>query len=214
LYSILLGDEKMNVKKFIIELPNPVFQSQISVEEALVKRRSIRSYKNEPLTIKEISQILWAAQGITNTRGFRTAPSAGALYPLELYILIGNVLELNSGVYKYIPHGHKLEKILDQDKRDDLCSAALGQESIIHGAVVLVFSAVYSRIMRKYRERGRQYAHIEIGHSAQNVFLQTVSLNLAAVVIGAFDDNHVKKAVNMNDEETPLYIMPIGKKIN
>ncbi|MBL7155234.1 MAG: SagB/ThcOx family dehydrogenase [Candidatus Portnoybacteria bacterium] len=196
----------------IVELPQPKYDSQTSVEEALLKRRSIRDYSDEPLALAEISQLLWAAQGITNERGFRTAPSAGALYPLELYLVIGQVEGLAQGVYKYRPDGHQLEKISQEDKRADLARAALGQSAVKEAAAMIVFAAVYQRTTSKYGERGIRYVHIEVGHAAENVYLEAVSLNLGTVVIGAFDEKEIKRIIKMADEEEPVYLMPVGKK--
>ena len=196
----------------IMGLPQPRHDSGVSLEKALLERRSIREYKDEPMTLAEVSQLLWAAQGITNPRGFRTAPSAGALYPLELYIVAGNVENLPGGVYKYKPNAHELVNIAEGDRRRELSSAALNQGSVSNGALVIVFSAVYERTTVKYGERGIRYVHIEVGHAAQNVYLQAVSLNLGTVVVGAFNDNEVKKVMNMRDNERPLCIMPVGRR--
>ncbi|KAF0110326.1 MAG: noxC3 [Chloroflexi bacterium] len=195
-----------------INLPEPKYDSNTSVEQALFERRSVREYKDEPLTLTEVSQLLWAAQGITDAgRGLRTAPSAGALYPLEVYVVMGNVVGAAQGVYKYKPHEHKLVKVKVGDVRDELTLAAHGQTWVGKGAIVIVFSAVYERTTRKYGDRGIKYVYTEAGHAAQNVFLQTVSLDLGTVVVGAFVDEEVRKILNMPDEEHPLYIMPVGK---
>jgi SagB-type dehydrogenase family enzyme len=196
----------------IIKLPEPKYDSSTLIEKVLLNRRSVRSYKDEPLALKEVSQLLWAAQGITDPRGFRTAPSAGVLYPLEVYVVIGNVHDLPKGIYKYTPNTHELMRILKGDKRTELCRAALDQEPVKYAPIVIIFSAVYKRTTVKYGERGIRYVHIEVGHAAQNVFLQAISLNLGAVVIGAFYDEEVKKILNMPIKEQPLYIIPIGKK--
>jgi SagB-type dehydrogenase family enzyme len=196
----------------IIKLPEPAYKSNTSVEEALLKRRSVRDYKDKPLTLAEVSQLLWAAQGITGSFGFRTAPSAGALYPLEVYIVVGNVKDLPAGIYKYRPHKHELEMVVKGDKRNELYRAALSQSSVRDAAAVIIFSAVYERTTVKYGERGIRYVYIEAGHAAQNVFLQTVSLNLGAVVIGAFYDDEMKKIMKITDREQPLYIMPVGRR--
>lgn len=195
----------------IIKLPKPKYDSKTSVEKTLLERRSIREYKDAPLTIEEVSQLLWSAQGITTPQGFRTAPSAGALYPLEVYVVVGNVTNLSDGIYKYKPHSHELMLITKGDKRKELCLSALGQSCVKNGAINIVFSAVYERVTRRYGERGIKYVHMEVGHSAQNVSLQAISLNLGTVVIGAFYDDKVKKVMNMPDEEEPLYIMPVGR---
>jgi len=195
-----------------IKLPEPRYNSETSIEKALLERRSTREYKDEPLTLGEVSQLLWAAQGITEAHwGFRTAPSAGALYPLEVYVVAGKVEGIPKGVYKYRPHGHELVKVKAGDVRNELASTALWQNSVKDGAISIVFSAIYKRTTVKYDERGIRYVHMEAGHAAQNVYLQAVSLGLGTVVIGAFEDNEVKKVIKMKKEETPLYIMPVGR---
>jgi len=194
-----------------INLPAPDYRSNTSVEEALSKRRSVRFYSGEGLSIEEVSQLLWAAQGITGTG--RTAPSAGALYPLELYLVVGDVEGLYKGVYQYRPVEHELEKVVTGDVQVKLSKAAVGQnqEHVRDAAVDLVFTAVYERTTGKYGERGFRYVHMEAGHAAQNVYLQAVSLELGTVVIGAFIDDKVKELVNAEDQEEPLYIMPVGQ---
>ncbi len=195
----------------IIKLPAPKYISSTAVEEALHKRRSVRDFKDAPLTISEVSQLLWAAQGTVGARYRRTVPSAGALYPLELYIVAGNVTGLTAGVYRYLPEGHELLGIVSGDRRSNLCDAALGQSSIRRAPAVIVISAVYERTTSKYGERGIRYVHMEAGHAAQNVYLQTVSLGLGTVVIGAFRDEEIRKIMKMSDRERPLYIMPVGR---
>lgn len=164
-----------------------------------------------PLTLAEVSQLLWAAQGITGPGGKRTAPSAGALYPLELYIVSGKVDGLPSGIYRYAPERHSLQGIAQGDRRRELCDAALGQSSIRTAAAVIVLSGVYDRTTVKYGERGIRYVHMEAGHAAQNIYLQAVPLGLGTVVIGAFRDEEVRKVMKMAERERPLYIMPTGK---
>ena len=209
----MLQSQESNFNAKIVNLPEPSFDSKISIEQALFFRRSIRDYKNEQLTLAEVSQIVWAAQGITDEeKGFRTAPSAGALYPLELYIVAGDVKDLSPGIYKYNPKEHKLECVAKEDKRTELCDAGLAQSAIKDGAIVIVFTGVYERTTEKYGERGIRYVYMEAGHAAQNVYLQAVSLNLGVTVIGAFEDEKVKKVLNLMDNEHPLYIMPVGKR--
>ncbi len=117
-----------------VKLPEPKYDSGTSIEQALLKRRSVREYKNEPLTLMEVGQLLWSAQGITDrVEGFRTAPSAGALYPIEVYVVIGNVKSVNKGVYKYIPYEHAIVKVKDADVRNELASASLGQLGLKKG---------------------------------------------------------------------------------
>lgn len=195
-----------------IKLPEPRYKGDISVEEALLQRRSVREYTHQPLTLAEVSQLLWAAQGVTDSKGYRTAPSAGALYPLELYAVVGDVEGLSAGIYRYVPAGHQLLLVVSGDKRAELAGAALGQSYVREAAVDLVFSCVYTRTTRKYGYRGTQYVHMEVGHAAENVHLQAVSLGLGTVEIGAFADAPVKEVIGMPQEETPLYIMPVGRQ--
>ncbi len=192
-----------------VELPEPRHDSEFSLERAISKRRSIRAYQDEPLTLSEVSQLLWAAQGITDPRGFRTAPSAGALYPIELYLVVGNVEGLEKGVYKYDPHRHKLLKVADGDRRAELAGAALGQRWVREGAIDLVITAVYGRTTWRYGDRGIRYVQMEAGHVAQNVHLQATCLGLGTVPVGAFYDDEVKEILGL--EEDPLYIMPVGR---
>ncbi|MCX7833343.1 MAG: SagB/ThcOx family dehydrogenase [Ignavibacteria bacterium] len=194
-----------------IKLPEPQYSSNTSIEEALLKRKSIRDYQKKSISLENVSQILWAAQGITNkAKGKRTAPSAGALYPLEIYLLVGNVNDLASGIYKYKPEGHELILIAEGDRRNELSKYSAQPEAIQDAPITLVISAVYKRTSAKYGERASRYVHIEVGHSAQNVCLQIISLGLSTVTIGAFQDGQVKKAVQLLENEDPLYIMPIG----
>ena len=197
--------------KDTVKLPDPIRKGEVSVEEALQQRRSVRKYADRSLTLQEISQLLWAAQGITDSQGLRSAPSAGALYPLDVYIVTGEVEELTAGIYKYHPFEHELILLSEGDKRHALCGAALEQECIRDALAVIVLTAVYERSMKKYGERGIRYSHIEIGCAAQNVYLQAESLNLGTVFIGAFHDDEVKKVLNLNKDERPLAIMPVGR---
>jgi len=183
----------------------------ISLEQTLKQRRSIREYADASLNLAEVSQLLWAAQGITDPEGLRTAPSAGALYPLEIYLAGGNVDSLAAGVYRYLPHEHKLTQISTGDARKALSKAAWDQECVRDAAAVIIITAVYQRTMKKYSQRGVQYAHIEVGCTAENVFLQAVALNLGAVFVGAFSDSAVSRILNLPDGEQPLALIPIGK---
>ncbi len=193
-----------------IALPDPAFISDTSLEEALLQRRSIRDYSEEPLSLEQLAQLLWAAQGITSRDGKRTAPSAGGLYPLEVYAVVGNVAGLDPGVYRYIPGTHSLFKVLDGDCRNPLSQAALNQEWVSRGAIDIVITAIYERTTVKYGERGIRYVYMEAGHASQNICLQAVALGLGTVTIGAFDDDDVKKVLNIPDNEETLYIMPVG----
>ncbi|MCK4577286.1 MAG: SagB/ThcOx family dehydrogenase [Candidatus Marinimicrobia bacterium] len=208
-----------------IRLPSPRHDSGTSVEKALLTRRSIRKYTEDPLSISEISQILWAAQGLTMKienpssvwrgsqwqGGLRTAPSAGALYPLELYLVAGNVDDLPEGVYRYYPSDHKIVRVLEGDRRAQLSKAAFTQVQIATAPAAVVISAVYERTAVKYGERARRYVHIEVGNATQNIYLQAVSLGIGTVLIGAFSDSSVKEVMALPEEESPLGIMPLGR---
>ena len=193
------------------KLPDPKSRGIVSLEESLAKRRSVREYDNTPLSLEDVSQLLWAAQGITAHWGARTAPSAGALYPLEVIVVVGNVGDLPPGGYRYDPKGHELAGITVGDLRPQLASAALGQSAVRNAAIDVVFTAVYQRTTRKYGDRGIQYVHMEAGHAAQNLCLQATALGLGTVPIGAFDDEQVGRLLNLPKDERPLYLIPVGK---
>jgi SagB-type dehydrogenase family enzyme len=165
----------------------------------------VRAFREQALAASEVSQLLWAAQGITDPRGYRIAPSAGALYPLEIYAVTPN------GVFHYDPAGHALELIKERDSRGQLHQAALRQEPVLQAPLILVVTAVYARTEAKYGpERSPRYVHLEAGHAAQNVLLQAVCLDLGAVPIGAFRDSDVQKVLGLPADHQPLYLIPIG----
>ena len=195
-----------------IHLPTPIYEGEISIEKALLERRSVRSYVDESLTLAEVSQLLWAAQGGTNPSELRTAPSAGALYPLEIYLLVGEVSDLPAGIYHFISNEHVLGLVIEGDQRQALYEAALSQSAVKDAAAVIVITAIYERTTVKYGERGKQYVHMEVGSVAQNIYLQAVSLNLGTVFIGAFHDAQVKRVLQLDKDEIPLGIMPVGRK--
>ena len=191
-------------------LPKPTMSGNNSFEQLLTQRRSSREFRDDALNLKQLGQLLWAAQGITHGVGYRTAPSAGALYPMELYIVAGKVDGLTAGVYHYYPHEHKLLNTYDGDLRNVLANAALHQPWVKQAPVVLVIAAKYARTTRKYGKRGIRYVHIESGSVAQNVYLQAAALGLGTVVVGAFDDDSVAKILRLADDDEPLILMPIG----
>ncbi|WP_455280129.1 SagB/ThcOx family dehydrogenase [[Eubacterium] cellulosolvens] len=195
----------------LISLPQPSYESNFSIEEALLKRRSTREYSVGLLTLDEISQILWAAQGITHEERLRTAPSAGGLYPLELYVVVGDVEGLETGIYHYVPMENNLLKTVEGDKRSDIADAALNQDWIEKAAINIIITAVYERTTEKYGERGIRYVHMEVGHTAQNICLQATALNLGVVTVGAFNDDKVVQLLYLKQDEKPLYIIPIGR---
>ncbi len=164
--------------------------------------------------MQQAAQLLWSAQGITHEEGLRTAPSAGALYPLQTYLVAGNVTGLTPGIYRYEPERHRLRRVAAGDRRAGLARAALGQSWMAEAPAVLVFGAIDSRTSRKYGSRGIVYVHIEVGHAAQNVFLQAQALGLGAAAVGAFDDDLVASLLGMGREKRPLYLVPVGVKVD
>ncbi len=194
-----------------IHLPVPRLDSQVSVERALQQRRSVRAFSPAPLTLAEIGQLLWAAQGITRPEGLRTAPSAGALYPLELMLVAGNVTGLAAGVYHYLPTGHALAPVVPGEQRDALAHAARDQSWIGLAPAVIVVTAVERRTSQKYGSKGMAYIYIEVGHAAQNVFLEAQALGLAAAAVGAFDETPVSSLLRLPRGQVPLYLVPVGK---
>lgn len=194
-----------------VELPEPRYMGAMSVEEAILRRRSVRRYKEDPLLLDEVSQLLWSAQGITSaSRGFRAAPSAGARYPLELYLAAGGVEGLDAGLYKYVPQDHELIKTIAGDIRDELAAVCLGQRMIREAPVTMVFTAVFERTVSRYGERGVRYVHLDAALAAENAHLQAVTLGLGTVMVGAFDDVGVQKVLGLTEEQ-PLLMMPLGK---
>ncbi len=193
-----------------ILLPSPRHESRTSIEETLLTRRSVRTFTGDSLSISDAGQLLWAAQGITDPGGFRTAPSAGALYPLEVALVVKNVDGLKPGLYRYLPEGHQLRLLAEGEFSDPLSAAALLQPAVKNAPAVIVISAVPERTTIKYDARGMQYVFMEAGHAAQNVCLQAVALRLGTVTIGAFDEDRIVETLDLPEREIPLYLIPIG----
>jgi SagB-type dehydrogenase family enzyme len=220
-----LSEEKVGLTKIVNDqlsyiLPSPKTEGKVTVEEAILKRRSHRSFIKAAISAEDLSQILWSAYGITEpldgypqTRGgLRTSPSAGAVYPLELYVLVRKVKDIEPGVYKYISQSHKIVRVINKDMKNELSNAALNQEMIRVVPACLFYTAVFSRSTQSYGDRGRErYVYMELGHSAQNVYLQAEALHLGTCAIGAFNDAEVKDVMQLPEDEEPLYIMPIGR---
>jgi SagB-type dehydrogenase family enzyme len=193
----LMGEEIM--------LPEPDLESDFSLEKAMANRRSVRNFSQKELELEKISQLLWAAQGITKKdTGYRTTPSAGALYPLELFLV------KSDGVFHYEPEENKLEKMLSEDLKVELAEASVYQGFIAIAPISIVITAVYERITVKYGERGIRYIYMEAGHSCQNLLLQAVALGLGAVPIGAFDDDQIQNLLNLPSDYRVLYVIPVG----
>lgn len=190
-----------------ISLPKPALRGKMTLEEAIARRRSVRDFTDHPLGPEEVGQLLWAAEGITGGAPYlRAHPSAGALHPLEVY-LVGP-----DGVFQYRPEGHRLSVLRRGDQRAALAKAAYEQWFVAEAACVIVIAAVYARTTGKYGERGRmRYVPMDAAHAAQNVLLQAVALGLGAVPVGAFDDGAVRAVMGMPADEVPLYLIPVGK---
>ena len=199
-----------------IRLPAPDTEGRVPVERALSQRRSVREFGPDAISLEELGQLLWAAQGVTREApgvrggGLRTAPSAGALFPLELLVAAGNVTDLGPGLYRYLPSIHALAREGDRDLRSELARAAVGQSWIADAASVLVFAAVVARTAAKYGDRAGRYVHMEVGAAAENVYLQAEALGLGTTFVGAFRDADVKRVAGLGPDEEPFAILPVG----
>ncbi len=193
-----------------IILPQPKLDGNVSLEQTLLLRRSIRQFDDAPLTMAQVSQLLWAAQGVTHPAGFRAPPSAGALFPLEIHLVADRIKGTSPGIYRYLPAKHQITKIKSGSYLNELAAAGLDQDAIRQAPAAIVISGVFSRTTVKYGKRGIQYVFMEAGHAGQNILLQAVACGLAGVPIGAFDDGAVSKLMDFPSNETPLYIIPVG----
>lgn len=193
-----------------VTLPPPSFKGTHSLEQLLQQRRSVREFAATPLTLAQLGQLLWAAQGITADGKLRAAPSSGALYPLELYIAVGHVDGLPAGIYHYAPHAHRLQLVQPGDHRRALAAAAVRQTWLATAPAIIVFGAVHARTAAKYGSRTDRYVHIEAGHAAQNVYLQAGDLGLGTCDVGAFDDREIASTLQWPGDVSPLLLMPVG----
>jgi len=188
----------------IITLPNPNQNGPMSLEKMIAARRSRRDFSPQTLTLEQIGQLLWAAQGQGPGGRYRTSPSAGATYPLELFVVMGE------GLFQYLPPKHSLRNRSDKDLRAALASAAWGQEFIQQAPLTLVFAAEFARTTGRYGQRGIRYVYMEAGHAAQNVHLQAESLGLGSVAVGAFDDASIGKVLSLPQNLEPVYMIVVG----
>lgn len=194
------------------ELPQARVDGDVSLESAIAQRRSIRAYTGAAMPVQHLAQLFWAMQGITSEgQGLRTTPSAGATYPLETLAVVGNVEELDAGVYRYHPQQHAISKIADGDQRAAVSAAALNQNWMDQAAVIFIVTAVPERTTAQYGERGEAFVKLEAGHAAQNLHLQAQALGYGSTPVGAFDDNDLMKAAGLSGEENPLYLLPVGE---
>lgn len=184
-------------------MPAPRLRGVLTLEESLARRRSVREFQQRDLSWTDIGQLLWACQGVTDTQGFRTAPSAGALYPLDVFIAS------SSGVYRYDPGQHEVHRTIDRDVRSRLRRAALDQDALAAPCIIAI-AGIEQRTARKYGDRAWRYVVLEAGHAAQNVLLQATALGLCAVPIGAFDDDEVRATLDAPSQDEILVLIPIG----
>lgn len=192
-------------------MPEVRLEGPLPLEAALARRRSVRAFGAEPLTSAELAQLLWSAQGVTGPDGSRSAPSAGALYPLELYVVTGDVTGLEPGVYRYQPGRHSLVEVGTGDARSVLADAAARQEWLAEAPVTIAIGAVEDRTSRKYGERAGRYVAIEAGHAAQALALQAVALGLGSTMVGAFDDDEVRRLLRAPRSTAFLLLVPVGR---
>lgn len=197
-----------------MELPNPMVEGPLAVETAIANRRSIREFAPDPLTPDSLGQLLWAGYGITEGAPWhrRTAPSAGAVFPLDIYVVAGNVEDLLPGVYHYTPLNHSLEQIEEGDLREDIANVCFEQEWMATAPAMVVVTAEFERASSKYEERGVAYAFIEAGHVGQNLYLQAESLGMGICEVGAFKEEELMDMLELPYEHKPLYIAPFGWK--
>jgi SagB-type dehydrogenase family enzyme len=199
-----------------VSLPTPSEEGHLTVERAIKERRTIRRFQDRPLELRQLAQLLWAGQGITEKGGLhrRAAPSGGALYPLDLYVVVGDrgVRDLEAGIYRYVPERHSLTKVSGRDLRQAIARASLGQMWMAEAPVTLAIVAEYQRITRKYGERGRRYALVEAGHVGQNIFLQAEALGLGVGIVGAFDDGEIGSLLQCSPRQDPISLLPVGYK--
>ncbi len=194
------GDEDM-----LIKLPKPKEKSNVSLEETIKKRRSERRLSGGELTLDQISQVLWSCQGITDEKkNFRSAPSAGATYPLEIYLISAD------GFFQYVPDAHALKRLKSKDMRQELSRACYGQGFVKDASIDIIICADFERTTGRYGERGENYVYVEVGHAAQNVHLQAVAEGLGSVPVGAFSDEKIKELLGLPEELIPLYVIPVG----
>lgn len=195
-----------------IQLPNPILESDFSVEKAILKRRSVRQYNHDWINLQELSQLLWSAQGITeSSRNLRAAPSAGALYPLTVYVYANRVEKLDVGFYYYCPHENELRVFKKGDYLSDIQTAGLNQRCLQNPAAVIIITGDLDIIEPRYRDRALMYTHIEVGHVGQNIHLQAIPLDIGTVVVGAMNERIIEDLLEFTGRKKVFTMMPLGK---
>lgn len=202
----------MVVHQETVALPAAMLKGEVSLEEAIAARRSRRAYTSDPLTLAELGQLLWAAQGITGPEGQRTAPSAGALYPLELYVSASKVEGLAPGIYKYSPEGHDLTLRAIGDRRREWTAASKDQDCMRFSACAILFAADYGLTVSKYGDRGVRFVCMEVGHAAENVYLQATALGLGTCEVGAFEPAELRREAQLPKDEEPVCMLTVGRR--
>lgn len=193
-----------------IKLPNPKLKSGVSFEETLLKRRSHRAYTKKPLGIGEISQLLFAGEGVIEEER-RTVPSAGAFYPIEIYLSVSRVKKISPGLYKYSPENHSLDKISNNNWRAKLAEAAFSQPWVKEAPALFILCGKFEKTVKKYDEKGAIFVAMEAGHVAQNISLQAAALNLGTLCVGGFNNKQIDRLLNLDKKTEPYYIIPVGK---
>ena len=188
----------------VIELPPAQTTGSMSLEQAILKRRSLRSYQDRPLALQDLAQLLWAAQGITSPGGLRASPSAGGLYPMTLFVFRA------TGIHRYDPNRHALLPVQHADRRKKLAAAGLGQQAIARAPAVIVIAADVEVTAVKYRGRSTRYCDLEAGHIAQNIALQATARGIGTVTIGAFEDEAVRNLLGLSEKWRIEYVLPVG----
>lgn len=212
--ALALSDNSKTDASGVVKLPAPRTDGGISVEKALSERRSIRSFKNGSLTIDEISQLLWAAQGITDDKGHRTSPSAMASYPLEIYLLAGNVTELPAGVYHYSPEGHNISTVALGNKIPELFGTPMNGKTDWRASAPAIFivTGVFERVNKVPGQDLSRFVHVEAGTASENLLLEVVSLGLGATYTAGFDENKTRECLGLADGQDPIAVIPVGRK--
>jgi SagB-type dehydrogenase family enzyme len=212
----IVAPKKQAGQEAVMKLPPPSRHGTVSIEQAIKQRRTIRSFTSRALSLNQLSQLLWSASGITEVNGYkRAAPSAGALYPMDLYVVVGQdcVPPMEAGVYHYRPGEHQLFEVLKGDMRSSVARASLSQMWMSDAPLTMVITAEYQRATVKYGQRGIKYALIEAGHMGQNIFLQAQSLDLEAGIVGAFHDAELVEVMNLPPAHEPILLMPVGYSV-
>lgn len=203
-----------NIYAETVQLPPPDYKGRMSLEEAIYKRQSIRSYSSKPISLNQLSQLLWATGGVTAdgiTGPTYAYPSAGGIYPLEIYVVVGTVNGIKPGIYRYNSPSHSLELKIQGDKRNLLSRACYYQKMMINAPITIILTARISATTSRYGQRGYQYIFLDAGHCAENICLQATALGLGTVPVGAFSESAVNKLLKLSKEYTTVYILPVGR---